>query len=742
MKNSTRITVDLSHDWEFLKSRAGRCRLSGSRPREGIIVDLPHCWNARDAFQENVLYYRGHGSYLKTFTMPGNLAAVDTLIWTFESEGFYGTGDIWLNGHKLAAMDGQYLGFSIAAGRDLRLDSENTLGIRLTNRCRSHVLPGINMPDFLLYGGLSGRLWLQGIPSLHLDRKRTRLCCGNVTDSAPMVDVHFAVANCSDFDRHCTIQWVLTDLHGNEVSQAESHDLNVTRHNDSGNLVMRLAVPRPRLWSPEDPQLYRAVCRIFEDGKLIDHVEERFGMRAAVFKPGQGFFLNGKRVELRGCNRHESMPGFGNALPEKLHRDDAALIRKLGCNFVRLSHYPQHSGFLDACDELGLMVYAEIATWKSVRTGRWLKSACRQMHDMIVRDRNRPSVVLWGMGNESRSRRVYLRLRDVARRLDPDRPVIYAENHFYLARKEKTVGIPDVWGVNYEFDTLDDSCNASRLKSVIVSECSNYPYTVREDPVSEAMQVAVIESDLSKIERKPYVAGFALWCFNDYATLRKKRYKRHSGIVDAWRVPKMASALMQAKYSNEPFVKLFGNWGEDGDQGVEQSDGQRETEKECREIHIFTNCDRVVVSKNGTEIFSLNEGVHFVRRIDFEPGELLATGVWKDRKTTDRLVSYTEARCIEVQMELAEANAALRETAGITIRILDKCRMPVASWNGHVKVAVKGPAFLRSYRSDNTVLVAAGIGRSFITSQGKEGVVSVKALYGLLDAGEATIHFR
>ena len=101
-----------------------------------------------------------------------------------------------------------------------------------------------------------------------------------------------------------------------------------------------------------------------------------------------------------GCNRHECLPGFGNALPVNLHRQDAESIKAAGPNFVRLSHYPQHPEFLNACDQLGVLVYAELASWKSVRGGRWLKAAVRQFGDMIRRDRNHPSVIMWGLGNE------------------------------------------------------------------------------------------------------------------------------------------------------------------------------------------------------------------------------------------------------------------------------------------------------------------------------------------------------
>jgi len=330
------------------------------------------------------------------------------------------------------------------------------------------------------------------------------------------------------------------------------------------------------------------------------------------------------------------------------------------------------------------------------------------------------------MGNESRSRRAYLKLREVVRHLDPIRPVTYAENHFYRARRRKTIGIPDIRGINYELDALEDGCHASMLKSVIITECSNYPHTVRGDLASEARQVAVIEKDLARIENKPYVAGFALWSFNDYATMRKKRYRRHSGIVDAWRIPKMSTALLQARYLDTPFLKLFANWA------VEKEDS-------CREIHVFTNCDTVVLFRNGEQIMSLQGNTHLVQRIDFQTGELVAQGVHGKKMVMDRLVSYTEARRIDIQAEETESDKDTQETVGMTIRIFDQYDILVADWNGHVAVTVDGAAVLRSYSDENLVPVSGGLGRVFITAKREAGVATVKASCQGLVPAEVTI---
>jgi len=724
-----RLQIDLSQDWAFVRKRTGREWLKQDFREYERTVDLPHCWNAKEAFRRNVSFYRGYGCYRKQFSMSPHMSGSDDATWRLESEGFYGKGDVWLNGYKVADVDGQYLGFGIDVGRYLFSASENILGVRLTNRCPDYVLPGIKMSEFFLYGGLTGKVWLRRVPRLHLDplqiRITTRFTGGRV-DAA----VHFAIVNDSGRDRRGRAVWTLLDRTGRRLGSVETQPVMVARRSVSPEQTLSLRVRDPDLWAPDHPYLYLARGELFEEDRLQDALGTRFGVREACFRPDQGFFLNGERVPLRGCNRHESMPGFGSALPARIHREDAQQIKGLGLNLVRLSHYPQHPAFLEACDELGLLVYAEIKTWKSLRTGRWLNSACRQMKGMVRRDRNHPCIILWGMGNECRSRKACLSLRDVVRAQDPDRPVIWAENHFWGARRQKTVGVPDVWGCNCESGALSDACRSSRPRSVVVSECSNNPHAVRGEPAAELEQAASMVSDIERVEALPYVAGFALGSFNDYATLRRKRDRQHSGIVDAWRIPKISAACLQARYLAVPFVKVFGDWSAANGRGAER-----------REVHVFSNCDQVELSCNGRSLHTWHGGGHLVREVDFEPGDLVAVGTKGDQRTVDRLSSWGRAHRLAVRPERSRAEALAGETVGFGVLLLDEQGHLVADWNGEVDVKVTGAAFLRSHREDRRVVIAAGVGRAFVTATGQDGIVMVRVEAGQIKPGTARIHF-
>ncbi len=540
-----RETISLDDAWEFVRSRCSRRWLREAATQPDTI--LPHCWNEHDGFQEGIAYYRGPGSYRRTFRLEAS-AATEESRWFLESDGFYGTGDVWLNGQRLGRVDGRYLGFRLDATDALHHGGENVVGIRLTNRCGRNVLPGLAMPDFLLYGGLSGHVRLVREPMRRLNPLALAIRCADLGDASAQVTITWALegtAHAGD-----TIEWLLTDPDGAEAALAPSIAVA-----DRSQGVVVFTVTHPQRWDLETPLCYRAEGLLLRDGQTIDRIAQPFGIRTAEFRPRQGFFLNGRRIALRGCNRHESMPGFGRALPRWMHEADARLLKAMGLNFVRLSHYPQHPAFLEACDRLGILVYAELASWKSVRGGGWLRRARRQMEDMVRRDRNHPSVILWGMGNEGRHAGAYRCLYALCKALDPQRAVTYAENHFYRARRCRTLGIPDVWGLNYEFDALEDGVAASRLQCTVVSECSNYPHTRRGDTDAERIQLETLQADLARIADHPAVAGFALWCLNDYATLRKKRYRRFSGIVDGWRTPKTSARWLAESYGDKTFAQ-------------------------------------------------------------------------------------------------------------------------------------------------------------------------------------------
>jgi hypothetical protein len=657
--------------------------------------------------------------------VPDALRKAEHLSWRIEAGGFYGTGDVWWNGRCLGRVDGQYLGFSLPVGDRLTGREEGLLAIRLTNRCASHVLPGLRMPDFLLHGGLAGGVRLMGLPRFRL--RSSDVCIRSCEVGAAWeVRIDFAVENEWDTEKKAVVQWEVVSPSGDRAG-AWLQEVDAPPGGASDRRVAVFRLNDAVRWSPDTPALYTARCRVFLADERVDEARFRFGIRTAEFRADAGFFLNGKRLELRGCNRHESIPGLGSALSPGLHRMDARLLKEMGCNFVRLSHYPQHPAFLDACDELGMLVYPEIATWKSVRTGRWLRSATRQMHDLVVRDRNRPSVILWGMGNESRSLRAYRTLSETVKALDADRPVTYAENHLYRARREGTVGLPDVWGCNYELDILEQCRDASRRRVVVVSECSNYPPGRRGDMKEEAAQLALIRQDLAVFMDLPYVAGFALWSWNDYATLRKKRYLRQCGIVDAWRQPKLAAWYLKAMTDREPVLRLDGDWGRAGGQTA-------------RCIHLITNCAAVRVAAGGVERSIPDGSLWVALDLPFAGSAIVVAGMWRGNRVEASLEPWGKGVRLAPRLGVVPSPWAPGEAWAIDIDVTDGEGRRDHSWQGDVEAESEGPVELHCFAPDGKVPISGGTGRLFVSA--RQGGARVAVVFRRPDMATGRVEWQ
>jgi beta-galactosidase len=659
--------------------------------------------------------------------VPEDLHPQEPHRWHLVSEGFYGVGEVWLNGTRVDEVDGQYLGFRLDVSSQVLPGRSNVIGIRLNNSYHPFVLPGKKHPDFLLYGGMAGRVFLQRVPVLSIEPFSFRILCADPLSASPTLLVTLSVRNLDNKPRaasaHCRI-------HDNDDGVVFDVDLPSIAFRPGLNheIAFSCVLEHPRRWDLESPNLYNVTCSLRDGTTRLHNASSTIGIREAIFRANEGFFLNGKRTPLLGANRHESMPGFGNALPDVIHRMDARLFKEIGLNIVRLSHYPQNPAFLDACDELGILVYPEIASWKSVRPGPWQRAARRQMQAMILRDRNRPSIVLWGMGNESRSKLVFNSLRQILDTYDHGTSTIYAENHLHRGERSRTLRHPDVLGVNYELNRLDDACSASRNGSLLISEMSNSPYAYRSDRDAEIKQVETIERDLAACDNKEYVAGTCLWSFNDYATQRKQRYFRHCGLVDAWRVPKMSAAYIRARTCKEPHVSLHAEWNANGGDGA-------------RRVHVFTNCDEVTLHVDDRLISTLAGKWHIQTELEFETRVLTARATQGGKHAADSIAPWGPARSLNLSSESTECIANQRETVVIRCVVTDTNGQHAADWQGEVSVLVDGPARGRFYSEKAAIPIAGGIGHIFITGTGTSGDAIITATHTELETGECTARF-
>jgi len=315
------------------------------------------------------------------------------------------TASVFINGVIVGKHIGGYLPFEIDLTAQLRDGKSHELILRLDNRDNPDVPPGKPLAelDFCWYGGLYREVELRIYPPVHITDAVAagEVASGGVfirtlraSETEAVVAVKAHIRNASDINQPLIVGVEL--LNGDEIVALGCVTLGTLNAGKSAHPEVELVILRPRLWSPASPSLYHA--RVFvcdPDSHVLDEQRVRFGVRHISFSRSGGFVINGRRVRLRGTNRHQEYPYTGYALPRAAQYRDARRIKEAGFDYVRLSHYPQSPDFLDACDELGIVVMNAIPGWQFVG-GESFREACYQAaRDLIRRDRNHPCVVLW-----------------------------------------------------------------------------------------------------------------------------------------------------------------------------------------------------------------------------------------------------------------------------------------------------------------------------------------------------------
>jgi len=373
-------------------------------------------------------------------------------------------------------------------------------------------------------------------------------------------------------------------------AEPEVHDV---RAGADGCVRLNLTVPAPRIWFPDAPELHslRAVIVSAPAGVPIDDAEVRFGLRSIEARDGR-LWLNGEPLHLRGYNRHEWHPNFGPCTPSLLMLADLQLLRQLGCNFVRGSHYPQDQRFLDLCDELGFLVWEENLGWgqreKTFASAKFRHDHAEALRAMVRASCNHPSVIIWGFLNEAGTdcdyvRPIFEETVSLLRSLDSTRLISYAsmfaltDRHFDLVDIVSVNLYPGWYGCEGEaapleliaphlrdcFAQIDQGPGAG--KPILVSEIgAEALYGWREphhDFFSEEYQAEYLRRACREAEDNPRCSGIALWHFSDVRTygrglsLKRPRTFNNKGTLDEYRRPKLAFAAVRSVFRGEAPAK-------------------------------------------------------------------------------------------------------------------------------------------------------------------------------------------
>lgn len=343
------------------------------------MVDLPHTWNARDGQDGGNDYWRGTCIYRTHFAAP-QFNTASHQVW-IQFDGVNASAHVVLNGSPVCNHDGGYSTFRANITELLR--DENELTVEVDNSKNDRVYP--QKADFTFYGGIYRDVSLMVVSKNHFTLDYFGGPGIRITPTVQGTDASVQVTTWHDGEGEVSVE--LLDAAGNTVATGKGPDITLTIFN-------------AHLWNGvKDPYLYSCKARLVVNGTVEDETTTRFGVRSFKVDPKKGFFLNGKSYPLHGVSRHQDRKGLGNAITREMHDEDMALIKEIGANTIRLAHYQHDQYFYDLCDEVGMVVWAEIP-YISEHMPNGRENTISQMKELIIQNYNHPCIVCWGVSNE------------------------------------------------------------------------------------------------------------------------------------------------------------------------------------------------------------------------------------------------------------------------------------------------------------------------------------------------------
>jgi beta-galactosidase len=618
-----------ANEWKFKRAEVPQGFAVSLDDSDWLKVTIPHDYNGgidgvhNDVFKgrfDNTTgqrgMYKGPGWYRTPLVIDKKYEGKRVFL-EFEAVSLEAT--VWINGNEVGNHKGGYTAFSFDITDHLNFDQPNMLAVRADNTNNPAIAPWMSNEkfayphafDYAIYGGIYRDVWITITDSVKIEQVLNTPMCGSAAPTFLAIETQ--IKNYSNEQKNVQLTSMIVDPDGKEVGRitgnksiAAGESFNFNQTNSSFGEV--------QFWHVNNPKVYKVKSILEADGKQIDQFESVFGIRYYTLANDQGFSLNNEKMLIRGINRHQDMEGFGYALPNAQHRADAQLIKDAGFNFVRHAHYPCDPEFAKACDELGLMLWLEIPlTGSTSKEPAFLDNCKDQLREMIEQFYNNPSVVIWGIGNESdqgesndeHTNRVFGELAAMAKTLDAIRPTTGCNYKFKTNKALVDVYSPQNWNgwygsriVNYEptkmigeYGTSTHYPNHSEEKFDIEKDY-RVPAT-RPCDWSQEYGTLLHEYKLSVGEKRmDKFPGHCVWVAFDFASPRPDRginplpFMNQKGIMlHDHKTKKDLYYLYQSMYrapAKFPMVYI-----------VSESWTDRWTQPEKKTVWVYSNCDTV-----------------------------------------------------------------------------------------------------------------------------------------------------
>ncbi|WP_158542144.1 glycoside hydrolase family 2 TIM barrel-domain containing protein [Pedobacter chinensis] len=622
-----RIKQSINTSWQFHKGED----LDTASLGYWQNINLSHTWNSEDVMDDTPGYYRGIGFYKKDIYIADGAANKDVYLY-FEGAGQL--AELFVNGQSVGKHIGGYSPFSFNMTKVIKR-GKNTVFVKVDNSYHRDIAPLGG--DFSVYGGIYRDVYLVTLEKAHFDMDN--YASSGIFITTPQVSAQKASVSVkgkvSSFQKNLKVKTIIYDADGRIISNLTS-DINA----DGSFSAVAQSVTNPKLWTPENPYLYRVVNSIIDikSGKKLDEVTNPLGFRWFSFDAEKGFFLNGNPYKIMGASRHQDYKGLGSALPDALHINDVQQLKEMGGNFLRVSHYPQDPAIMEACDRLGILVSVETPGNNQITENEAYSTNMLEMQrEMIRQNFNHPSVIIWSYMNEvliqplhkentpereqywKNLRKLAQELEDLCRKEDPARYTMVAfHGDFELYKRVGFFDIPMISGWNLyqgwyvgkfeDFETFVLRYHREYPdKPIIISEFgADADYRLHDFNPSRFDKTQEYanqyhEAYIKTITKYPFIAGGIVWNLVEFVNEARQDANPHlntKGLLTADRKAKDSYFIYKALLAKEHVVKISGSsW----DYRAQQADRGSDIVA-TQPVTIFSNQKEVTLWLNHQKI--------------------------------------------------------------------------------------------------------------------------------------------
>ena len=747
-------------------------------------LDLPHDWAIEGPFDPKIsphqgaLPFFGVAWYRKRFTVP---AAKDGRFYALELDGAMSNATVYFNGHELGSRPYGYSGFAVDLTPHLNRGGTNVLAVRLAPEPESsRWYPG---------AGLYRHVWIDATAPVHVARWGTFVTTPAVTDTEATVSIRTELRSREAQSARVTLETAIVDDAGRTVARTSSGA--TVPANETASTEGRLVVPKPVRWDVEHPRLYTAISTVKRGTAVLDRYATPFGIRTIEWGPTKGFVLNGRRVQLQGVCNHHDLGALGAAVNRRALERQLEILKRMGTNAIRTSHNPPAPELLELADRMGFLVMDEaFDMWgrPKVKNGHgkyFAEWGERDLRDMIRRDRNHPSVVMWSIGNEILEQadpegwKLARRLTDICHEEDKTRPTTAGFNQIEAAIRNKLADQVDIPGFNYGERQYAKIVAEHPSWTVVASETAScvssrgvYHLPIENYEKHDSLQITSYDVvapgwaycpdvEFARLEAVPSVLGEFVWTGFDYLgeptpyfAWNKPRDEKdwpsrssYFGIVDLAGFTKDRYYLYQSQWTKAPMVHVLPHWNWAGQQGKPIP------------VMAYTNAEEVELLLNGRSLGRQKKGepyvmpvhqkvsddLHFttkyrlVWQVPYQPGTLEAVAYRGGKPVAKSVVKTAGAPArIALAPDRARIKADGEDLSFVTVRIEDADGSLVPGADNLVRFTVEGQGSLAAVDNGNAASVESfqgtsrkafsGLALAIVRSRrGEPGVIQIRA---------------